>query len=220
MERNKFCIHVDNQKKLLYLEIPKAGCSSIKYELFYKAKYGTDYTLKDIHEKVGYNWASSLEPFKNYFKFTIIRNPFTRFMTMIYFGPLYKKKSIDLVRLLGIDDWPDNRFNDPNTFLYHVTKEILNRNPHTALQTYLLPENLNEMNYIGKVENMEEVENRIAQILGEKIKFPHINKSMRNYYAVKIDVDRFNEVFQEDYSKLKDFYESLKESDFLIERKT
>jgi hypothetical protein len=211
-QKHEFCVHEDLKRKILYLEIPRAGCSSIKYELFYKPKYGKDADLKDIHGKLGYKWIKSLKEYRDFFKFAVIRDPFERFMSMCN-GAIIADTGRKgwFCKHLGIEHWPIECFSDPNTFIHYVDKEILNRNQHTELQTYLLPADLSELDYIGHLEDMKEVQDKLSKVTGERIVFPQINKSNLNYYMQPVNMDRFYEIFLEDYEAFKDFYSPQKE---------
>jgi hypothetical protein len=220
-------IHILNEPllqevKLLYVEIPRAGCTTIKYELFWKRKYGeldSSHELQSIlkrqmHDVLGYIHTETLEPYKDYFKFTVVRDPYTRFISGFY-GFLHNARNSFISKTMGIQDYPDEIFSDPNTFLCNVNKEILNRNPHTALQTYLLPGDLNVLDYIGRLENMAEVENTLSHVLREKIQFGWENKGQgADYYSIRIDVDRFNQIFMEDYETLNAYYSPLQSTMF------
>ena len=207
-------IHVDDEDKFCYVEIAKAGISSIKYELFWKRRFGALYKKEGMHRTMDLMKKNSLKPYKEYFKFTVIRNPYTRFMSAYFWGiNKQHRKNLDLCRMLDIEDWPDKILNDPNEFLNNVSKDILTRNPHTTLQTYLLPKNLNELDYIGQLEKIEAVERKLSQFLDEEIKFEHLNKGQEiNYYSIDINTDIFNHIFAEDYETLKDFYKPLKKA--------
>lgn len=202
---------VDNEKKVFYLAIHKAGSSSIKHELFFKPLFGNyDYSgvINEINYILGYNYTTTLAPYKDFFKFAIVRDPYTRFMSAYFMG-IHKqcRWKYDFLEKLGIEDWPEEILNDPNKFIDTVDKEILNRDPHTALQSYLLPKDLRELDYIGKLENLEEVEQRLSEVLGRKVKFLQAQKGRgKDYYSIDVDPDRFNQVFAEDYEIFKDFY--------------
>jgi len=159
-----------------------------------------------MHDVLGYIHTETLEPYKDYFKFTVVRDPYKRFLSGFY-GFLYNGKNSFISKTMGISDYPEEIFSDPNIFLSHVNKEILNKNPHTALQTYLLPRDLNELDYIGQLEDMAQVESKLSHVLREKIQFGWENKGQgTNYYSKNIDIDRFNQIFMEDYETLRQFY--------------
>jgi tetratricopeptide (TPR) repeat protein len=206
---------VDNENKVFYLSIRKVASSSIKHELFFKPLFGNyDYSkiVYEINYILGYSYTTTLEPYKDFFKFAVIRNPYTRFMSSYFMG-IHKQRrwEYNLLENLGIEDWPEEILNDPNKFINSIDKEILNRDPHTALQTYLLPADLNKLDYVGKVENLEEVAQRLSEVLCRKIKFLPVQKGRDiDYSSLEIDVDRFNQIFAEDYETLKDFYSPLK----------
>lgn len=207
-------VFADNEKQLLYVEVPKAGITTIKYELFLKPLLGDDMPLviyEQLHEILRFRQTRTLEPFQDYFKFTVVRDPYKRFLSAFYWGIHRKYRSYPpLGKSLGIDDWPDDIVNDPNKFLHHVNKEILNRDRHTCLQTLLLPKDLKELDYIGRLEDMADVERALSKVLNRKIQFANLNTGeVKNYSPVTLDVGRFNQIFAEDYEALKDFYSPL-----------
>jgi tetratricopeptide (TPR) repeat protein len=202
---------VDNENKVFYLSIRKVASSSIKHELFFKSLFGNYDYSKIVHEInyiLGYNYTATLEPYKDFFKFAVIRDPYTRFMSAYFMG-IHKQRrwEYSLLKNLGIEDWPEEILNNPNRFLNSIDREVLNRDPHTALQSYILPANLNELDYIGKVENLQEVEQNLSKVLCKKIRFLQVQKGRNiDYPSIEIDFDRFNQIFAEDYKTLKDFY--------------
>jgi hypothetical protein len=222
-------IHLFNEnilkeEKFLYVEIPRAGCTTIKYELFWRRKYGElDPTheiqkilKRQMHDVLGYIHTRTLESYDDFFKFSVVRDPYTRFMSG-YYGFLYKNKNAFISKTLEIDNYPDEIFFDPNEFLHSVNKDILNKNPHTALQTNLLPKNLRDLDFIGQLENMEAVEEKLSHVLRERIKFGWEQKGRGiDYYSIKIDTDRFNDIFREDYETLENFYRPLAPSLFSV----
>jgi hypothetical protein len=70
---------------------------------------------------------------------------------------------------------------------------------------------LRQFNYVGHLENINDVEYKLSEVLNEKITFSWLNKGpLEDYYSMDIDVQRFNAIFEEDYELLKDFYRSMK----------
>jgi tetratricopeptide (TPR) repeat protein len=217
---NTISVQVDNKNKLLYVVIPKAGSTTVKHTLFFHPLFGNcDYPeiLKEINHIIGWNYTTTLEPHKEYFKFTVVRDPYTRFMSA-FFHLIHKdyryRNNFHVIQSLGMEDWPDEIVTDPNKFLHHVDKGILNRDPHTALQSSILPKDLNELDYIGQLESMKETEETLSRILSIRVKFGHMMLGSKapkiDYYSIRIDKKRFNQIFAEDYEILKDFYSPLK----------
>lgn len=76
-------MYIDNDKKILFVHIPRTGGSSIKSSL-------------DLHDKLFKKSPSFLDyhtPFRNidniydsYFKFTFVRNPWDRFVSLYFFN--------------------------------------------------------------------------------------------------------------------------------------
>ena len=207
MNTNNFMIiHVDDEDKFLYVEVPKAGCSTIKYELFFKRRFGEMYPRDSMHHILGYKFTETLDLYRKYFKFTVVRDPFTRFMS-VYFERIFDRKDPTVCDSLGITDLGDEIFSDVNKFLSHMTRDILNRDHHTALQSYLLRNNLDQLDYIGQLENIKDVEDNLSEVLDEEITFAWLNKgSRKDHYPIDVDMQRFNNIFSEDYEFLKDYY--------------
>ena len=89
-----------------------------------------------------------------------------------------------------------------------------NREGHTVDITAV--EDLKELDYIGQLENMEEVAKILSEILSEEINFSSIRYkgAVNDYYSIKIDIDKFNKLYMEDYETLNKFYKPLNRSSF------
>lgn len=91
----------------------------------------------------------------NYFKFTIVRNPYTRVLSA------YKNKIVqnaagkrDMVAsFLGKEKGSDILFED---FLDYLENGGINQNAHWARQIDLLPMPLEKFDFIGNIENINE----------------------------------------------------------------
>lgn len=205
-------IHVNEEAKILYVEIPKAGCTSIKTELFFKPKYGLPKADVSVHTHLGYKKVFNLAKYKDYFKFTVTRDPYARFLSFfndkILNGTEGGRSLTICKKYCKIVEFND--IQNPNDLLLLLNKRILFCDSHICPQYYLLPRNLHDLDFIGQIENMDEVNKVLSSNLGKKIVIPHFHKS--NYektFSVDVDKDLFNYIYRKDYEIFKDRYKPL-----------
>ncbi|MFT5359575.1 MAG: chondroitin 4-sulfotransferase 11 [Candidatus Paceibacteria bacterium] len=82
---------IENKKKLVYIVVPKTGCSSIK-ESFADSldSVGEDRTHKQVSRKLNRPFLTRKQK-KDFFKFTFVRNPFDR-IASCYIHKIEKSK--------------------------------------------------------------------------------------------------------------------------------
>ena len=162
-------------KKILYIHVPK--CAGVSIERFFGWKGLRHETLQTYVNE------NSIEFLESCFKFTFVRNPWDR-MVSWYFkhsGPLYEPKTKD-----GFINWVESGL--PNHW-----KNIDKTNweerawdgSNDALSVFdFLDNNKNiEIDYIGKVETIDEDMKNICQKLNITYnKLPVVNKSNRTHY--------------------------------------
>ena len=199
-------IYTDDENKILYVEIPKAGCTSLKTELFFKPKYGLPKPHENIHRRLGYKKILNLSRYKNYFKFTVTRDPYARFLALFNAKLIINKVKYTGNPIQKILD--SNNIQNPNDLLTFINKKVFMLNAHICPQYFLLPKNLHTLDFIGQIENMDEVNKVLSANLGKKIVIPHLNKKgYKNTFP--IDKDLFNFMYRKDYEIFKDRYKPL-----------
>lgn len=186
-------------KKVIFFHIPRTAGSSIESALFGgEAKWQE--MRKQTHKKwggkcnkkcaFGYdpenNWAaqhvtpreitSYISPadYKEYFKFTIVRNPWDRLVSTYIHNRFKKipfKKFIELTKNVIIK----------GLYKPGVSKDA--RHVHLAPQTdYTHPESASPLDFIGKFENLNKDFKKICDKINLNVKLIHINKSNHKKY--------------------------------------
>jgi len=206
---------ISHDHKCIFIHIPRTGGSS-----FEKVIFGMDWFA---HKKETKHLIASQakeiykEYWNDYFKFAIVRNPWDRCVSMLNFSKNYYgyeenffKKKLTKKKL----EWYKNRYNYPFTIEYdyrfYSISEVINER-HSNNQVYLniLDE---ELDYVGKFENLHDDFKEVSKILGlNKQELPILaesknrKKNYRDYYTSELkeivenvyakDIQKFNYSF-------------------------
>lgn len=174
-------IMIDHKRKFIFIHIPRTGGTSIEVALHGKnwfethapSKHLTVHAAKKIYEEY---WDS-------YFKFSFVRNPWDRMISMLKYGgnnnsqdgiyEVYQKNGeIQLDKYIKkyINIEYDSRFFHENQFNDFQTK-------NNTVYFNILE---NQMDFIGKYENLNEDFSLICKYIGVKNKkLKQIEKSNR-----------------------------------------
>lgn len=181
--------HIDNIQKFIYVHIPKCGGNSIKEALGLE---GHDH--RGIVEVNG--------DISNYFKFTFVRNPWDRFVS----GYEYLKQG-GIRQMLPDTNWDDyfeNRVNFYPSFKEFVkSKEWVSSGwlHFTPQYDFINISNNICMDFIGKVENMQDDYDTICKAIGLKSSvLKRTNRSKRRNYEEYFD-DESRKIIAEEYEK-------------------
>ena len=183
----------------IYIHIPKAAGVSVSKALF--GNYGAGHkTIK--HWKTKFN----VYTFNQYFKFTIVRNPYTR---------LYS--AYNFLKSGGINN-SDKQFSTDTLKDYPTFEGFINNylNNRTALsqihfipQIYFLTDYDNQISvdFIGKFENLNDSFNFIQSKIGVSSKLLHINASSYKDYSIesiytKSMINKVNKIYKDDFLRL------------------
>lgn len=174
--------------KCIFIHIPKVAGTSIITA--FNKKWGTDETLfllggnctENVNELKIHN-----NQYSDYVKFTVIRNPWDRFISGWKYCNSTKNKPLIHV----LNDLPKRR-----------------HNPHdhdhlTRLQTDIIYNNKNELlvDFIIRYENLQsDFDNLCDLIKKPKIKLPHLNKTEHGHYKEYFD-EYSNNLFKNIYKK-------------------
>ena len=192
-----YSVNAFDYYKCIFIHIPKAAGISIANALF--KTYGAG------HKKVvEYKNIFPLKTYNKYYKFTIVRNPYTRLFSAYNF----LKKG-------GINSF-DKAFNEKvlvnyNSFddfvLNYLTPETIYSYIHLLPQFEFLVDENDEINidFVGRYENLENDFKTIKKKLNLNIQLPHLNnfKSSSNqpistevknkiYYLYRKDFELLN----------------------------
>lgn len=173
--------YIDARKKLTYFDVPKAASTTIRNSFF-----------KDNHH---YEEKSNCDYLESYFKFTFVRNPWSR---MVSNWKMFTTQPRRINQLKSMTSLNLSKFED---FVY-FTSEV--KNHHWLPQVLYVPQ---KVDFIGKIETF----NRDIKQIFEYVQKPYFDLSKQNktqetdfhkYYSTKMkdfvaelyidDIKRFN----------------------------
>lgn len=159
--------YICNDRNIVYYDVPKAGSTTIRDILFPRAwPNGKAPCFNSIREKRQIN--------KNYFTFTIVRNPYSRMVSLWkhFIGRDYHIKQL---RRSGVSLDECKSFPE---FIY-MTRKLCNH--HWQPQTKFVPE---DVNYIGKLESFQESFDHICSLVNlNKMHLPKVNNTQHEHYT-------------------------------------
>lgn len=173
---------------VVYVEVPKAGATSIKWALS-PFKGGPPEPTEDIHRWTGYieaedvshlyRWLSTR--WSSYFRFTVLRDPIARFVSFYRWLP--RDQQIDLERFILAGGWRDNI--------------------HAIPQTAIVGTDLARFDYIGRTEDMAEVQAVLREHLDRPVVVPWLNAAKAKVPEVsELAEAMLREFYAEDYDVL------------------
>lgn len=167
-------LHLFPNYKVVYVETPKAGCTSIKYALKDFRGEWNGPANEDFHKWFGYtiiplkSLKKSLKTeYNDWIKFTVVRNPYDRFLSL-YFDErkgLYKKSLDQTIKEFKKSYW----YNDM----------------HGRPQTKIIGEDLSIYDFVGRTEDMEKVFTVLTKIFKKTIK--PIKENVGNKKKIKLN---------------------------------
>lgn len=186
---------ISHEYKCLFLHIPKCGGTTVetsfkawdnKTESFLGQGDGSSqhFILKDI---IKFRPECS-----DYFKFTFVRNPFSRLVSIYNYSLQESRKNQDYIQsnhALNLS------FKDFCLNLDFNIKKYCYRFHDTSLCFYILDDNYKvTVDFIGKIENFQSDFDYVCDILNKpKCELPHILKSNINkHYTEYYDEDTYN----------------------------
>lgn len=198
---------IAHNQKFIFIPIQKTGSTSIRNVLDKKYNcveaspdnssliynHTSAYRLKLYFEEQKNNQFSKQDNWnwKDYFKFTFVRNPYARLVSQYnYFCKIGSNPQ-------NVTDLNGDYFTYPDEY-YNLCREINKKSFKDFVQNnqnnFDVPYSwfgLNEFDFIGKTENMqtdfdkviEKTNKNVANAIPEKISIPHYNKSTKKHYS-------------------------------------
>lgn len=190
-----------HKKKIIFIHPSKCAGKSIEHVLF-----GFRKMQKSIHRTIN---DYDDEKLKSYFKFSIVRNPYDRFVSLYF----------DSKNRVEKDKWENKNFKDFVQYHYNFYKKNNKkfiRESMSNVFNIVSIDNKVAVDKILKFENLEEDYYNMLKELkidGKKFKLPHINKSKNSkHYNTYYDTETkkiIAEMYEKDIKYFRYNYEDI-----------
>tara|TARA_B100000085_G_C18525335_1_gene505547 strand:+ start:533 stop:1153 length:621 start_codon:yes stop_codon:yes gene_type:complete len=193
---------INHKHKFIFVHINKTGGTSIEsilkklsrdwFAVNFNYVLNGRFTPKHHLIKEYRKLADKRHGFKNYFKFTIVRNPWDRLLSNYFF----RKKTIHdkLIQNLSFKEWVLNYKTDGYSFEDCLSK-------HTQLDWITSKNEEVLVDFVGRFENLQEDFDIICDKIGvPQQKLPHKNKTKHKHYTEYYD-DETRQIVAEKYTK-------------------
>ena len=168
-------LHVSVDHGYVYCDIPKAGCTTIKKTLIESVEgQEVDYNVHDRTRNPLQRPSAVLNDIRDlekYFKFTFVRNPYTRTLSAYLdkiLGNRPEKRSIVKALGMAIDDYKDIDISFKRFLETLASMEGRRMNEHFRPQALQSCCSVISYDYIGKFENFEADLISLLQKLGRR----------------------------------------------------
>ena len=196
---------LDYNKKLCFIHIPKTGGTGIEMQLEIMNKKKNLWGIEKGRARQHYLWFEYKDILKdnynNFFKFTLVRNPYSRFISEYYYNDNYGFKNNQ-----SFDDFIETAKDIIDNRKYYNNL----KNDHFIPQTNFIYDINNNLiiNKIFKLENIQElgnylVENNYLKIYTNKIVNKSHKKSLRIQDLNKEQKDKIYSLYERDFLLLK-----------------
>ena len=186
---------ISHTHKFIFIEVNKTGTTTINRSLH---KYGEPRKGKTRHLSISQILHNDSQ-ISNYFRFTFVRNPWDRCVSL--FNYRVQKRSLykDLCFNEFIQSLKENTFKE----WYKNNYNNLKSGPVSCPQVFFLYNENEEikMDFIGKFENLQEDFNIVCDKIGiPKQQLPHKNATKHKHYTEYYD-DETKQIVAEKYAK-------------------
>ncbi len=164
-------IYVDNDKRFIWMDVPKCASTSLKDQLFP--------TIDAVHQ----GRAAIKHNIVSYFKFAFVRNPYDRMVSnyIMFTQQKHRIKQLESYDLPWLNHVQDFSFKEFLTVLTRID------NHHLNSQTNFIPF---LPDFVGRFENLEEELSHVCTILGlPRGKPRHLNKTLHEPYTEYYDAE-------------------------------
>lgn len=174
-----------DQHRILWFRIAKNGTRSIAALL--REEIGKDLNLDPT---AGHSTRYCKRKYRDYYKFTFVRNPWARAVSCYFNKVIVKNKMFKECQKMSFEEWID----------WLACQDLRRVNLHCRPQSYFFPPNV-KFDFIGRLENFEEDLCELMSHLGITIDcVPHNNKSDHEHYSHYYN-DRTREMVRKIYAE-------------------
>jgi hypothetical protein len=210
---------ISNKHKCIFIHIPRTGGTSIENTIWPKVSkrqekdlwngfiddYNNKYQTGGLQHLLGYQIKNIVGPevYNDYYKFTIVRNPYDKIVSQFF----YINKRKDLQTFLA--------HNKGDEFKFYLDKIAKKKHVQWEPQVnFVLDENGETIvDFIGKFENFNNEVTKVLEKTGLDKKYfglvkrsiPHINQTVRNNYQTYYD-DESKEMVEQLFKKDLEFF--------------
>lgn len=189
---------INHKHKFIFLHVPKTGGTSIE-NMFNK-----NYHSNQQHHSLAWHKNRHSKIYEEYFKFSIIRNPYDKVISEYLWhknDPLKqfknKFKGLSLADFLGLFFSIDKTFFEDKKWSGWFPMHF---ETHRIPQTLFL-DPISDLDFVIRFENLHEDFNKICDKTGiPKQQLPHKNKAKRKHYTEYYD-DETREIVAQKYAK-------------------
>jgi hypothetical protein len=193
--------HFSKEKKFIYMRITKNGGTSIGRNILQKEV--KDYVVPLENKRKANNWFNEMtdDKLNDYFKFVIVRNPWDRAVSIWkYFTENTK----------SIPECSFEEFVEKDYFNYSRNLRM-----HSLCQNIYIEYNGERIvDYIARLENIDEDWKVISSKIGVSDKLPKSNSSNHEHYSTyytEKEINRIAEIYEKDISILGYKFENLED---------
>jgi len=195
------------EKKLIYIAVPKTGSSSIRRQLKKEGPYLMPYPHLDVLQirELIYTWllynnlgqnkefptadvkddlelrAEAQRLFNDFFKFTIVRNPWARAVSLYF-----RKGGSPCTENPSFEEFCDRHIYASDTCLFPTRHK-------NQIDWVTDADGKIMVDYIGKVEELDESINEIASLTNNSIKLKNVNLNVNERSRSKNYKDMYNQ---------------------------
>tara|TARA_Y100001933_G_C19002317_1_gene565108 strand:+ start:1014 stop:1625 length:612 start_codon:yes stop_codon:yes gene_type:complete len=183
-----------NEFRYVFFRVSKTGTRSILHNLHKHTVITDGFPMIDnpnYRHKLGYS-KKYQSIWDTYFKFSIVRNPWDRLVSTYY------NKVLGMNKKYKIKFYKKFRHRSFKYFITYLSNINLSKEEHIKYQYKFIP---NNVNFIGKFENLQNDFNTICDNIGiPHCELPHWNRTQHEHYTEYYD-DETRKIVAEKYAK-------------------
>lgn len=175
----------NNKYRCIFIHIPKTGGLSIKNTMYENKKTGIGHRrISDYHD-------ADIELFNSYFKFSVVRNPWDRFVSSYFYLKSGGRNQSD-------KEWAKQyleKYENIKDFIHDLSsseekrKKVMNFIHFIPQYQFICIDDQIMVDYIGRFEKLDDCFRHVNSVLNLNLKLPHDNKSGHQMYRHYYDED-------------------------------